>query len=197
MNELKSEKLKGIFFNNSTRTRFRRRKPILFCLLFFTFCLGGAAPAAAQDETPLDAAPPPVKYLSKDEKLVLDNETDLKKRTKLAIDLMALRLKKAEELNAQESFNAMFTELGGFHALMDLTLIYVKQNNAGNGKSFESFKRLEMALRNFTPRIETIRRELPDNYEHYVRRLLRNVRETRAKAVEPLFGETVLAAEEN
>jgi hypothetical protein len=193
MNEINREKLKTSPLSIQTENFFRKRKTIFFCFLLLTCYLAGAAPAAAQEEMPANAAPPPVKYLSKDEKTVLDGEKDLKKRTKLAIDLMELRLKKAEQLSTEESFNQMFSELGGFHALMDLTLIYVKQNNLGNGKSFEAFKRFEIALRSFTPRIETIRRELPESYEYYVRGLLRNVRETRAKAVEPLFGETVLA----
>jgi hypothetical protein len=197
MNEINSEKAPSSFVIRLDYTPFRPRKPILFCLLLFAFCFSAVPGVLAQDDEPLHAAPPPVKYLSKDEKTVLNAENDLKKRTKLAIDLMSLRLKKAEDLQTQESFNALFNELGGFHALMDLTLIYVKQNNTGNGKSLESFKRFEIALRGFTPRLETIRRELPERYEYYVRGLLRNVRETRAKAVEPFFGETVLAGDGN
>jgi hypothetical protein len=160
--------------------------------LLLSFSLAAAMPAAAQNEEPPNAAPPPVKFLSKEEKTVLDGEKDLKKRTRLAIELMTTRLQKAEELNSAESFNQMFNELGGFHALMDLTLIYVRRNGDGSGKSLDSYKRFEMALRAFTPRIETIRRELPERYEYYVRGLLRNVREARAKSVEPLFG-TVLS----
>ena len=42
------------------------------------------------------------------------------------------------------------------------------------------------------PRLELIRRDMPERYEYYVRRLLKTVRDTRAKAVEPFFSSTVL-----
>lgn len=171
------------------------RSFLLLNLLLMTLLL--IAPAAAQTDEPPNAAPPPVKFLSKDEKAALDAEKDLKKRTRLAIDFMEVRLKNAEGLFAANSFSPMFKELGHFHALMDLTLMHLNRANAGDGKSFDTFKRFEMALRAFTPRIETIRRELPESYEYYVRGLLRNVRETRAKAVEPLFGDSVVASEGN
>jgi hypothetical protein len=146
----------------------------------------------AQDEDPPNAAAPPVKALSKDEKTALESQPDLKIHTKLAIDLMETRLKKAEELNMQEAFNTMFTELGGFQALMDDTIKFLNKNDNGRGKTLDNFKRFEMALRSFTPRIETLRRESPERFGYYVRRLLRTVRDTRAKAVEPFFGETVV-----
>ncbi len=147
----------------------------------------------AQDEDPPNAAAPPVKALSKDEKVALDSQSDLKVHTKLAIELMETRLKKAENLNSQEAFNTMFTELGGFHAIMDDTIKFLDKNDTGRGKSLDNFKRFEMALRSFTPRIELLRREIPERFEYYVRRLLRVVRDTRAKAVEPFFGETVVS----
>lgn len=176
---------------------FRPRKIALFYLLPLTFYLFLALPVNAQEEQPEDAVPPPVKSLTKEEKSTLEAEKDLKKHTKLAIDLMEARLKKAEELNTQESYNEMFNELGGFHALMDTTLKYLTRNDNQNSKSLDNFKRFEMALRVFTPRIEVIRRELPVSYEYYVRSLLKNVREARAKAVEPLFSNTVVPNTDN
>ena len=172
---------------------FRKIYFMVFVFLLTVSC--SLLTVKAQDEDPPNAAAPPVKALSKDEKAALESQPDLKVHTKLAIELMETRLRKAEELNTQEAFNTMFTELGGFHAIMDDTIKFLNKNDTGRGKVLDNFKRFEMALRLFTPRIETIRREIPERFEYYVRRLLRTVRDTRTKAVEPFFGETVVSNE--
>ncbi len=169
-----------------------RRMSFIFYLLPLILALLFTPAVQAQDEEPPNSAPPPVKVISKEEKTALDSENDVKYHTKLAVELMEAHLKKAEELNTQESYNAMFSELGGFHALMDDTIKFLNRNNPESGKVLDSFKRFELALRAFTPRIELIRRELPEKFEYYVRKLLRTVRDTRAKAVEPLFSDKVV-----
>ncbi len=148
--------------------------------------------AHAQENEPKDTAPPPLKILSKEETRQLNAETDIKKRTKLALDLMEIRLKKAEQLNSQEQYAEMFDELGGFHALVDKTLDFLDRNDDGSGKVLNNFKRVEMTLRVFLPRLELIRRDLPERYELYVRDLAKFVRRARARAIEPLFGDTVV-----
>ena len=154
------------------------------------FCAG--VQAQEEENIPQNLAPPAVKIISKEEKSALAGVSDVKDRTKLALDLMEARLKKAEELNTQESFGALLTELGSFQALMDDALKFLNRNDDGRGKVMSTFKRFEMALRAFTPRLELIRRDLPENYEYHVRKLLRTVRDTRAKAVEPFFSSTVV-----
>lgn len=146
----------------------------------------------AQSSNVDETAPPPLKILSKDEKRQLEAVTDVKKKTVLALELMELRLKKAEELDNQNEFEKMYEELGSFHALMDYTLNFLYRSNAGNRKQLGNFKRYEIGLRNFPPRLEIIRRELPIKYEAYLRQLLKIIRETRAKAVEPFFSDTVI-----
>ncbi|MEP6900227.1 MAG: hypothetical protein ABJA66_00675 [Actinomycetota bacterium] len=168
------------------------RVSFIFYLLPFAFCLLLSAAIKAQDEEPPNAAPPPVKVITKAEKTALDSESDVKYHTRLAVDLMEAHLKKAEELAAQEAYNGMFTELGGFHALMDDTIRFLNKNNVDSGRVLDNFKRFEMALRSFTPRIELIRRELPEKFEFYVRKLLKIVRDTRAKAIEPMFSDKIV-----
>ena len=161
-----------------------------FLILAFAFCF--STPAFAQEIETDDIAPPPLKILSKSEKKQLEDVSDIKKRTILALQLMELKLKKIEELDNQNEFAKMYEELGGFHALMDYTLDFLYRNNSGNTKNLSNFKRYEMGLRAFPPRIEIIRRELPVKYESYLRELLKFIRETRSKAVEPFFGNTVV-----
>jgi hypothetical protein len=105
---------------------------------------------------------------------------------------MEARLKKAELLNTSESYGDVLNELGSFTALMNDTLKFLNSNDDGRGKVMTTFKRFEMALRTFTPRLELIRRDVPERFEYHVRTLLRNVRDARSKAVEPFFSTTVV-----
>lgn len=176
--------------------RFFSRKAIfnyslIFCSLFF------AVNASAQQTEAGDFnAPPPLKILSKPEKKQLDETTDIKKRTILALALMEARIKRAEELDAQNQFEQMYEQLGGFHALIDYTLNFLYRSN-GSRSNLSNFKRFEMGLRAFPPRIEVIRRNLPVKYESYLRSLNQFIRDTRSKAVEPFFSDSVLPNQNN
>ncbi|HEY0427044.1 MAG TPA: hypothetical protein VGC76_04480 [Pyrinomonadaceae bacterium] len=169
------------------------RKFIFFGLLLFIFQLSVFSFSVyAQTEEPKDAEPPPLKMISKDEKARLQAETDLKARTDLSLALMEARLKKAEEFSSQEAYSEMFTELGGFHALIDDTLSFLNRNDNGSRKVLNNFKKIEISLRSFISRLEIIRRELPAKFEFYVRGLVKIVRDARTRAVEPLFSDTVV-----
>lgn len=165
-------------------------------LLAFTICLAAAVSAQpptqdGEDDFDPDAAPPPVRAMNHSERTQLDSQQGLKERTKLALALMSSRLSKAEELNAKSEFAAMYNELGGFHALMDDTLDYL-ESAPRRDKTLDNLKRYEMGLRGFAPRLALIRREAPQEYDHYVRVLLRYLRDARSKAIEPLFGNSVV-----
>jgi hypothetical protein len=184
----------SLYFGGSKMYSWRGRRSYLLPFAIFILIVLSCAEAMAQeDEIPENAAPPPIKLISKEEKSALNGVTDVKDRTKLTLDLMEARLKKAEELKMSESFGAALNELGTFQALMDDALRFLNRNNTGRGKILDNFRRFEIALRGFTPRIETIRREVPERYEYHVRRLLKTVRDARSKAVEPMFADTVVS----
>lgn len=162
------------------------RAAILFATLF-TF--HPIATAQEQDYIPPDAAPPPIKALSKDEKARLTASKEVKERTKLTLEMMDARVKIAEQYLPQEQLEMVFRELGGFHALVIDALAYLASSDSNKKKQLDNFKRFEIGLRGFTHRLEMIRREMPPQREYYVRLLLREMRDARAKAVEPLFGD--------
>lgn len=170
---------------------------MLNCLLFTISLATFAAVCSAQDEIPEDAAPPPLKFISKEEVRLLDGERDVKKRTRLALQLMETRLKSAEAVAEREQFDEMFDELGVFHGLMDNTLDFLsgsgKASKKLSGKVLNNFKRFEIGLRGFTPRLELLRRNVPSTHEFYVRSLLKQLREARTRATEPLYGDSVLS----
>mgnify|MGYP007106197188 CR=1 FL=1 len=104
---------------------------------------------------------------------------------------MSARLKNAEGFVGKDQHDEVYRELGAFHGLMDNTLEFLDGSDRDSNKVLNNYKRFEMGLRQFRPRLELIRREIPLNYEPYVRNLIGYLRDTRAKAVEPMFGDTV------
>lgn len=171
------------------------RRILFLCLLVTGYLLIGVPEASAQGDDPMQLAPPPIKIISKVENDRLNAAKNHKARTKLIIEMMRARVVAAERLNSVKDHPAMFTELGGFHALMDNGLEHLKKLDADDKKVLDTFKRLEIGLREFPPRLEAIRRDLPLRYEDYVRRLIRYLRVARTIATEPLFGDTVLPSE--
>lgn len=156
-----------------------------FCILHSAFCI------SAQDDPP-DTAPPPLKIVSKDERQKLDAEDDIKDRTNLALRMMDARLDSAEMHCANKNFDTMFRELGFFHALVDDSVTFLEKHDKSSKKVLDTFKKLEIGLRGFIPRLETVRRELPLRYEDYVLHLMKFVREARARAIDPMFSDSVV-----
>lgn len=196
MKEVKSKKAKGKNWEFCGYVRQRGGNLHYFFLFTFAFCLSSAfllSTVSAQDDPP-DTAPPPLKLISKQERMSLEAQTDVKARTKLALELMQARLATSERLYSATDFDGMFRELGGFQGLLDNTLNFLLRSDKNSDKVLNNFKRFEIGLRRFSPRIETIRRELPLQYEEYMENLIKYVRNARARAIEPLFGDSVVPA---
>lgn len=162
---------------------------LLFAAAFVLIFLSGEGSAQIESSDP---APPPLKFVTKEDQAKLEAMRDVKKRTRLALDLMSERLKLAETLGEQDQLDEMYKELGGFHGIMDNTLAFLDNSEQDRGKVLNNYKRFEIGLRQFRPRLELIRRDIPIRYEAYVRNLIRYLREARAKAVEPLFSDSVI-----
>lgn len=140
--------------------------------------------------------PPPIKTLSKSERAMLEGERNKSKRTKLAVSLMNSRLRRAEELTAATAYRAAYFELGVFEGLMERTLAELLKVTRKTDRDLNDLKDFEIALRGFTPRVELLRREAPLAYEGYVAALLKSIREARAEAVKPMFGDSVVPLQE-
>lgn len=162
----------------------------LIVLLFAAHCLTFAV--NAQEEKPKNLVPPPLNIISKGEKSQLEAETDIKKRTQLSIELMDARLLNATEFSSKSQYRESLDELGGFQAILRDAFNFLKRNDNGKKKVLNNYKRFEINLRQFMPRLEIIRREMPVRYGYHVRSLMKYVRDARADAVEPLFDDSVL-----
>ncbi len=172
----------------------RRASLILIIAFLLTLCF---APAVLAQDDDIDAAPPPVKAMPTTEKNELAAEPTLKDRTRTSLELMDGHIAAAEKLSNDHDPNGAFKQLGMFEALMDDSVTYLSTKDTNNNKTLDALRKLEIGLRAFMPRLETIRRILPLNCDDYVRKLMKNLRDMRAKAVDPMFSDSVVRAAKN
>ena len=180
---------------NSTRLERLKRRGIsrrvgIFCL--FALILAASPVITAAQTDPDESAPPPVRAISRDEGIQLNREKDVKARTLVALNLMNARIAAAEKAAALEDFEKMYTELGGFLGILDNTFDFLLRSDTNSDKVLGNFKRFEIGLRGYVPKIEVIRRELPLRYEPFVKSTIKYIRDARSRALEPLFGDTVV-----
>lgn len=171
-------------------------------LLLFTFAAlsvvaASAQPGPQQQQTSAapsqHEAPPPMKFIPSEMRARLAAEAkDLKDRTKLAIQLAAERLASAEAHTQAENYDAAGIELGIYQALIADAVRFVKQSGRNDNKMRDNFKRIDLALREHTPRIEKIRRQTPATSAVHVKAALDFVRDSRTAALESFYGDTVL-----
>jgi len=163
----------------------------LICLISFGVIISfGQIGASAQDQD--ESAPPPIKLLSKTERTQLAEKHETKDRTFLTLQLMETRLHSAEKFRTDENYSLMYAELGGFHALMDDGLKFLLLNS-GEGRKLGTLKKFEITLRGFVPRLEALRRDLPLNFDPYIKQLILDVGDAREKAMQPFFSDTVIS----
>lgn len=166
---------------------------LVFFVSLFTIHCALLTNVSAQDDD--DPAPPPLKLLASEDRKRLEGAADPISQSKLTVDLMRKRIDAAERSNTANDFDRMFREFGYFRALLDYSLDLLSKQDHETNRTLDSYKRFELSLRAASPRIEKIRRELPLKYEDYVHKLLNYIRDARTKAIEPLFGNTVIPPE--
>lgn len=169
----------------------QKRRTFAFTVILLLVYVFSISSVSAQND-PDSSMPPPPKILSKEERDRLKAENEIKPRTKLALELMNIRITSAEKKLSESDFEAMIRDLGAFEALLDNQLNFLVRNDNDSGRILDNFKRFEIGLRTFVPRIESIRRELPSTYEPVVRNVGKYIRDARTRALEPLFSDTVI-----
>ena len=179
-------KYKSVNYSTSNPLNISRFTILLFIIFGFTIA------ADAQVQKNLDIAPPPLAILSDVEINQLKSETDIKDRTRLALELMEARLEKSEALCDQKLYRESLDELGNLQALVTDALTFLNRNNTGRRKVQYNYKRLDINLRQLQPRLELLRRKMPYRFGYHIKNLMKYISKTRAKATDSLFANTVL-----
>lgn len=161
----------------------------LFFLLPLFIFISSNSVIIAQEPDPLDVPPPQTSVLKTDKER-LNTETEAVDRTKLALDILESRLAAAETKFAASDYSGSYNELGRFQGVMLNTIDFLENKSLKNRLS--ALKRFEVSLRKMIPRIETIRRDIPVEYIPWLQSLVRSLRDTRERALQPLFSDTVV-----
>ena len=166
----------------------------LILSLFFLLCTAGLSVGQEQPNPneQIEDVPPPVITLSQSEASQLKAENDLKQRTILCLQLAVNRLQHAETLTNNADYQDALNELGGYQAVIDDGLNYFKNLKDDSKRVRDNVKRLEIALREHAPRLETIRRSTPFEYSQRLKSILSFARNARSRALSLFFSDTVL-----
>jgi hypothetical protein len=179
----------------SVPARLIRPLPVLL-LILLSFISALAQDGNGGSSMPDDVAPPPLKIISREEKDQLASESGVKDRSIIYLNLLEARLKKAEDLSAQEDFVSTLTQFGSYEGLLESMVNFLTSENK-SGKALWSFKKLELTLRAHNVRIESVRRVMPFKYAYHLTRLQKFIRKSRATATESLFSDSVVRVPED
>ncbi|MGB7923802.1 MAG: hypothetical protein WCF57_11210 [Pyrinomonadaceae bacterium] len=152
-----------------------------------------AAPAARGQELLTElTAPPPMKFVSRDERAQLSATPDPKERARVGIEIAEGHLRHAEEATFTRSYDPASAAMGRYQAVIDDTLRYLGAINSDNKKMRDIFKRLEITLRAHITRIEAIRRDTPFEHSVNIRAVLEFARNARTEALNIFYSDTVV-----
>src|SRR5438128_4818237 len=162
-------------------------------IVMFSFCV---AALAQQPRSPQMPAPPPMKFVSRDERSQL-NAKDAKSRIRITLELAADQLAKAEGFTAQSKFDQASEELGGYLGLLDDARSFLATMNASKNSTRDLYVHFEIGLRKLPPRLAVMRRSTPADYAGNLKAAEEYTRETRSEVLDKFYGHTVLREDIN
>jgi len=146
---------------------------------------------ATPQPTPL-TAPPPLRTITKDERMQMERSDDPKNREKVTLELAEVHLTAAEKFTAGSNFESASHEVGTYHALIQDLLTFLATQKRDNNKTRDLYKRLELALRADGPRLTAMRRTTPLEFAVWIKKVEDFAREGRTEALNSFYGHTVV-----
>ena len=153
-----------------------------------------AIPASlcAQPRTPQLPAPPPMRFVSRDERSQLMAAKDIKARLRTTIELAEAHLLRSEESTSQKRFDQASAEVGRYLGLVDDARVILGGLNRDKNSTRDLYRRFEIALRAHVPRLAVIRRTTPAEYASHIKAAEEFARDTRTEALDSFYGHSVL-----
>lgn len=148
--------------------------------------------AAQQPRSPQMPAPPPMRFVSRDERSQLTAAKDPKDRLRTSIELSRNRLTRVEDFTSQKRFDQALEELGGYLGLIDDVRAFCGALIRDKGSTRDLYRKLDIELRAQIPRLAVVRRTTPAAYSVHFKAAEEFVRETRADALDSFYGHSVL-----
>jgi hypothetical protein len=145
-----------------------------------------------QPRSPKMPAPPPMLFVSRDERSQLTASKDPKTRLRLTIDLSLGHLSLAESHTSQGQFTSAAEEMGRYLGLVDDARVFLLAMNRDKDSTRDLFRRFELALRAQLPRLAVMRRDTPADYSGNIRMAEEFVKSARSEALDSFYGRSVL-----
>ena len=147
---------------------------------------------AQQPRSPQMPAPPPMRFVTREERSQLTSAKDPKDRLRTSIELSRNRLSRVEDFTSQKRFDQALEELGGYLGLIDDVRAFCGGMSRDKGSTRDLYRKLDIELRAQIPRLAVARRTTPAAYAIHFKAAEEFVRETRADALDSFYGHSVL-----
>jgi len=157
------------------------------------FAALSVAVTANQDPRgPDQTAPPPLKFISRNERTQLDSAKDPKARLRTTLELAESHLVFAETKTSERDYDAAASGVGRYWALVEDALFFLRTLKTDSNKTRDLYKRLELTLRAQGPRLTSIRRGTPAEYSVWIKDIEDFARKGRTEALNSFYGNTVV-----
>src|SRR5437870_11357698 len=173
------------------------RHPWLSLAQGIVMCSAWSAALAQQPRSPQMSAPPPMKFVSREERSQLDEAKDSKSRISITLELAADHLTKAEEFTSQKKFDQSCEELGRYLGLLTDARTFLATMNPSKNSTHELYRHFDIVLRTPPPRLAVMRRSTPAHYPVNLKAAEEYTRETRSEVLDKFYGHTVLREDSN
>ncbi len=155
-------------------------------------CVLSVSALAQQPRSPRMPAPPPMHFVSTEERSRLTETRDAKARLRTSIDLATSRLARTEEFTSFGKFDSASAELGSYLGIIDNVRGFIASLSRDKSSTRDLYRHLEIALRAHIPRLAVLRRSTPADYSGNLKDAEEYLRNTRAEALDSFYGQSVL-----
>lgn len=168
-----------------------RHGSILF-LQFASLCALTASALGQKPRSPELPAPPPMRFVSHNERSQLIAESNPKSRLKATITLAEEHLARAESLTEARKFDAASAEIGCYLGLINDIRDFMNRMDVNKGSTRDLFRHFEIAVRAHLPRFAVMRRSTPVEYALHIKDAEEYIKDARSAALDSFYGQSVL-----
>ena len=147
---------------------------------------------AQQPLTPQLPAPPPMRFVSHDERTQISSAKDPKARLRVTIEMAEMHLSRAEGFTEQKKYDSALEEVGRYLGLIEDARQVLASLTRDKNSTRDLNRRFDIALRSQVPRLAVMRRTTPAAYAGHLKTAEDFARDTRTEALESFYGESVL-----
>jgi len=155
-------------------------------------CTAASLSCALEVRAQEQAAPPPLKIVTRQDRLQLDQEKDTKDRVRLSLALAESHLASAELQTSHLNYDEAAAEAGKYWALVEDVFIFLSKQKVDSNKTRDLYKRVELTLRAHGPRLSIMRRSTPAAYAIWIKETEDFARQGRTEALNSFYGQTVV-----